>query len=198
MGHEELIAALRRKGEEKTAALHRQHDEEIRRLRQGLEDRKLEARQRCRQTIDALALEIREEVVGEARRQARQVVTEARSAIVGRLYEIAEEMLVSLRNGDYERLFAELVAELPDEGWQEVRVHPADHDLVQRYVPAGRPVLEPSIAGGLIAVGRDGMFLCDNSLNKRLARAWPRLRAKLLAELESGRKLDEPAVHTEA
>lgn len=62
-------------------------------------------------------------------------------------------------------------------------VHPDDQGLARAALPQALIVGDRRITGGLAVKGQGGRMRVDNTLAKRLERAWPELLPKLLSEL---------------
>ena len=73
---------------------------------------------------------------------------------------------------------------------------PADRQRGVASFPTATITTDETLGGGLIATTADGMIRVDNSLSRRLLRAWPDLLPKLLAELRQ--RVDNDAIaHTD-
>jgi vacuolar-type H+-ATPase subunit E/Vma4 len=64
-----------------------------------------------------------------------------------------------------------------------VRVNPLDADPAARHFPDAIVATDASISGGMEASGEGGRIAVNNTLEARLAIAWPDLLPELLAEL---------------
>jgi V/A-type H+-transporting ATPase subunit E len=183
MGYRELIAALREEGEEKLATLRRETDAETARLEEeaaGRSDRLHEEFERRRA---GAAADRRKDVLAAARKGGESALLTAENAVAERLGRIARASLPLLRGEDPGRLFASLTAELPPADWERVTVNPADAGEAKRLFPAAEIVADAAVAGGLIAVAAEGRLRIDNTLEKRLDRAWPEMLPLLMEEL---------------
>ncbi len=113
-------------------------------------------------------------------RLTNAATAEARTALAGRLYKLAQEAVVLFRNGEYERLFAALVKELPACTWQRVRVNPADQGLAQIHFADAQIVGDEAIVAGMDVEAEHGRIRINNTLEKRLQRAWPDILPDLI------------------
>ena len=184
MGHLELIESLRREGSERLAA-----------LREGaeIEASRLEAETAAR--IGALhelyagrrraAVAAKEEaVLSEARRRESLIGLEADNLLASRLYRLARGALPKLGREGGAGLFEALAAELFNCRWETVRVNPADEELARLAFPDARIEGDDSLSGGLEASAEGGRVRVDNTLEKRLERAWPELLPVMLDAVE--------------
>ena len=119
-------------------------------------------------------------ILAEAERQAALIKLEAEQALAGRLYTLAHGTLARLRDDHYAELFAALVAELLPCRWETVRVNPADSELAQASFPGAAIETDDGITGGMEVSAEGGRVRVDNTLDKRLERAWPELLPRLL------------------
>jgi vacuolar-type H+-ATPase subunit E/Vma4 len=173
MGRGALIESLRGKAAEEVDALWRDarsradgHRQELARAldRQRAEDARAAA---------AAAQRLEDDARIEAEHRAREIRGKAVLALAGRLHELALAELPRLRGEGGAALFSGLARELPVREWQRVRVNPADRDLAREQFPSATVEDDPSVCGGMIVEAEGGRISVSNSLETRLARAWP-------------------------
>lgn len=142
--------------------------------------------QEQRRLDESLAAEVR--AVGlQAGADAEQGARAARAAATVRL----ADRLLALACGELPTLAAEsrgaafgaLAAELPPCRWQLVRVNPGDAALAADHFPEAAVETDPAISGGMEVACEDGRIAVSNSLETRLANAWPDLLPGVLAEI---------------
>ena len=121
--------------------------------------------------------------VAEAEHTARATSASATVALAERLLQLARLELPQLCARDRELLFDALAGELPACRWQCVRVNPADAILAQKRFPDAAIETDLGISSGMEVVGEDGRIAVSNTLETRLAIAWPDLLPGLIAEL---------------
>jgi vacuolar-type H+-ATPase subunit E/Vma4 len=184
-----LIADLRRRGEEELAALRREAEDELARFRQERKEAFESARK-------SLLERRRDETAGLARvrllraeEQARSLLAEARRTLAERLRQLACSLLPRTRAEDRDALLAALAAEAPPGPWDSVRVHPDDADRVAPLFPDSRVITDPAVEGGFILELEGGRIRLDNTLGKRLDRAWDMLAPELLRCCENEARL---------
>jgi V/A-type H+-transporting ATPase subunit E len=100
------------------------------------------------------------------------------------LKNAALKQLPSLRQQNYEKIFAMLVAELPEKQWEKIFVNPADVNMAAKFFPANSLQPNSAISGGLLAETADGKIIVDNTFEKRLERKWPSILPQIIAEIE--------------
>ena len=193
MGHPELIAALRAAAEERAAAIREEARADAERYRAEIAQKTAVLRAEALAASTTEAAERLAAATAEADREASRIVLAARAALAERLWRLARAALPQFRDERNAATFAALADELPDRAWPRVRVNPADRDLAGRRFPDAEVVPDEAIAAGLIAEADDGRIRVDNSLEKRLARDWPRLLPGLVGEI-----LEEPGDHRAA
>ena len=123
---------------------------------------------------------ITQALMAEAKRQAALIKLEAENVLAGRLYTLAHGTLAQLRDDRYAELFVALVEELLPCQWQAVRVNPADSELAKASFPGAAIETDKGITGGMEVIAEGGRVRIDNTLEKRLERAWPELLPRLL------------------
>ncbi|MGD0585722.1 MAG: V-type ATP synthase subunit E [Oryzomonas sp.] len=183
MGYHELIASLRREGEEKVASIRRTDEVEADRIK-GESAAEMQALRDtyARRRTEAVAAEDGR-LVADSRRQAERIRLHAEAALVERLYRVARDSLAELRDERYAGQFARLVGELLSCAWETVRVNPADAALARSHFPGARIEPDSAISGGMRVSGEGGRLTNDNTFEKRLERYWPELAADVTAKV---------------
>lgn len=180
MGYQELMAALRREGEEKAGELRRRGEAEAEQLRVAGRERIAELHRTY------AALQVREAeaesrlILSEAEAAERRLRLAAQSELGERLWQLARTLLPRLRTADYPRLFVRLAAELPPLAWETVLVHPEDQHLAMEAFPGATVTAAPDISGGMEVAGLEGRMRVDNTFGKRLERGWGELLPEIL------------------
>ncbi len=181
MTHPALLNSLRQKGKEQAETIWQQARAEAEKCRAEAA-RAIEAqRAQAAQEIAAIAQRLANAATTEATGKARAIHAAARTALAARLYKLAQNALALFRDGDYASLFAALVEELPAHTWQRARVNPADQRLAQTHFPDAQIVGDEAIVAGMEVEAEDGRIRIDNTLQKRLQRAWPDILPDLIA-----------------
>lgn len=143
------------------------------------------AQERCR--LDGALAEETRRIEAQTRAAAAQRAREAGAgvavALAERLLALAQAELPGLVVAPREALFEALARELPPCRWQSVRVSPADAELAAGRFPGAAVEADPAISGGMEVACDEGRVAVSNSLETRLASAWPDLLPGLLADL---------------
>lgn len=121
------------------------------------------------------------EARSDAARRSRAIRAAARAAIADRLRVLAAASLIGLRGNTSSACFAMLAAELPARAWTQVAVHPDDVATAQAHFPRSTVLADVAISGGIIA--GDGELSVDNTLERRLAAAWPDLLPAVMSDV---------------
>jgi vacuolar-type H+-ATPase subunit E/Vma4 len=79
-------------------------------------------------------------------------------------------------------MFEALADEIPGRAWPRVRVNPADSDLARHRFPDAEILADDDIVAGLVVEDDDGRIRIDNTLETRLARAWPQILPGIVGE----------------
>jgi vacuolar-type H+-ATPase subunit E/Vma4 len=176
-----LIEALRRNAAQEAAALWRDARAEADKLRLQADREIEEQRVALARQVASTAQRLERSAVTEAERQARDIRASAAAAVAERLYRLATAELPRLREEQGQSLFDTLAAELPSLGWQRARVNPADETPARRAFPQAHIECDAAISGGLEVEAQDGRIRVSNTLETRLAGAWPDLLPVLIA-----------------
>lgn len=186
MGREALLQSLRAKAEEDRAALWRDARRAADELRAELAQRADQEREARAAALATLRRAIDDEAEATATRRRRERDAAVAVALVEHCRQLAVEELARLRDELGDEAFLRLAAELPALDWQHVAVNPADEALARSRFPQARVSCDPSIHGGLDVATRDDRIRVSNTLDTRLATAWPDLLPRLLADLRHG------------
>lgn len=183
MGSRELIESLRRAGEESIRQLRQDAEQEAEAMRASLSVKIAELRERSAYELAAFAGEETRRVLAEAGERERALRLVAEKTLSDRLLSVARASLRRLRHDGYPAAFEKLALELPSLPWKIARVHPADLELVRKYLPDAELVPVETITGGLDAELADGTIRAINTFEKRLERAWPDLLPLLISDV---------------
>lgn len=183
MGESELKTALQRDGEAQIRDFWQSAEATVTDRRSEFEAELTRLRAKTDQQIQAEVDVLRNTLLFEAQAVAMGCRLHEEAALAERLLLLARQSLALLANHDRDTLWQALCEELPTADWTVLTVDPADRQRGVHSFPAASITSEETLGGGLIAATADGMIRIDNSLNRRLMRAWPDLLPKLLAEL---------------
>ncbi len=183
MAHPTLADTLRRKADDDVEAVWRQARADA--DRRGAERERAAAARRAtaaQELADGKTRLLREAAAG-AEDQARTIRAAAKAALADRLHRMAVEALPQFRDEAYAARFAALAAELPTRPWQRVTVNPADEALARRHFPCAQVACDPAIVGGMDVDMEDGRVRVSNTLEARLATAWPEILPGLMKDV---------------
>ena len=183
MARSALIESLRDQAARDAEAVRDAVRTEAEQLRSELEAEREHERQRL---DDDAAAEVRQFEAGaatEAAHAARESAARATVMLADRLLAIARGELPQLYSKERARIFQALADELPPYAWQRVRVNSADAPRARTRFPDAIVEEDPAICGGLDAAAEDGRVEISNTLETRLAVAWPELLPRLLEEI---------------
>jgi V/A-type H+/Na+-transporting ATPase subunit E len=183
VGYSELIDALRGEGEDKVREIWREAVEEAKRIREDASAKADALRERHRQIQVSSSGQKREEVLTNARREARRTRVYAEKELAERLYTVALHTLNRLRGERYKDAFHALVQELPHRQWETVRVNPADQEMAGEHFPDAEIIPDDSILGGFEAGRVEGRVRVINTFEKRLEKIWPEILPALLKDV---------------
>lgn len=184
MGVELLLEDLRRKSEQRVAAIRRQAENAAAALRTEQEKELAAARNLLMQQRGEVERAVAEPIIRAAEIQALRIQDDACRELAERLQVLATEELARVRQAEYPVIFAAMTAELPDGPWDEVRVNPQDLALARPYFPGAEIKGDPALIGGFIAESNGGSFRVISTLERRLELAWPFALPMLLRQIE--------------
>ena len=183
MGYRELIESLRREAERKINQLWSECHTEAEKIRtesyRKVEQMREEYRSRQAQSMK----ECEETLLSEAENRARRIHLSAEKALSDRLFQVALSLLHGLRNEHYKDVFTSLVHELPDKGWDKVRVNPEDVGIAQGNFPGSDIIADATINGGFEASKGNGKVHVVNTFEKRLERGWEDIRPLIIGDI---------------
>ncbi|HTR44987.1 MAG TPA: V-type ATP synthase subunit E [Thermodesulfovibrionales bacterium] len=183
MGYKELIGALHEEGEAKIRAIRKDTEEEAGKIREEAFRRIREMKEGYERALSGMLNERTKDILLDAEREARAALLGSEKALSERLYALSLQTLPVLREGTYAEIFDSLAQEIPDYGWQQIRVAPEDREAARKHFPEGEIVPDPSIIGGLDVTDRDGRVRVINTLEKRLANAWEEVLPELIRDM---------------
>ena len=126
---------------------------------------------------------LRNKLLSEARAKATGCRLHAEADMEARLLEMAGRVLTEMVGTSRRTVWQALCSELPDYQWTNLTVHPADLELARQTFPTAEIACTEVIGGGLVAHDTEGTVRIDNSLSRRLLRAWPDLLPNLMKDL---------------
>lgn len=186
MTHPELVDALRRAAKEKAASIREAARADVERHRSQVAEEAAALRARAAEDSATEARDLMRDAKAEAAAEAQGIVLAARSALAGRLYRLARGLLPRYRDDDYAAMFDALAREVPRRAWPRVKVDPSDRELAARRFPDAELVTDEAIVAGLVVEEGDGRVRVDNTLEKRLERAWPQILPGIVNEIVEG------------
>lgn len=183
MGYVELIAALRRDGEEQLDKIRSDAEREAERVKGNASARIERLKAEYAGRLAPLEAAQARTVLADAESRASSIRLAAESALAKRLFLLARSSLHHLRDEGYDGLFADLVRELPSGEWRQVVVNPADMALAARHFPDAEITPDPAVVGGLEVSEEGRRISVVNTLEKRGERAWPELLPDILRDI---------------
>jgi len=189
MGREALLESLRARAAEDRAALWRDAHAAADGYRAELAAVAAQERAKHAAALEALRRQLADETSAAVARRGRELGAKVAVTLGERCRRIAIEELPRLHDERGDELFTRLAAELPQLDWQRVEINPVDVERARARFPQAHITGNGAIHGGMDVEARDGRIRICNSLDTRLAMAWPDLLPKLLADLrpETGR-----------
>jgi vacuolar-type H+-ATPase subunit E/Vma4 len=183
MGREALLESLRGKAAADREAVWRDARAAADAYRAELARVAEAERAKYAQAAASLTRRMESETVTESRRRAREARAKAALALAERCRRLAAAELPRLREEFGDALFPALAAELPAFEWQRVQVNPADVDRARSSFPAAQVAGDAAISGGMTVDAAEGRIQVSNTLETRLAMAWPDILPALIGTL---------------
>jgi len=176
-----LIESLRRKGDLEVEAVWQQARADADRRRAEAARTIDEQRAATARALVLAAAEATRAAVADAEHRASDIRGQMKTALAERVHALALAVLPRFRDEAYADVFAALVRELPERSWTRVVVNPADEARARDRFPAATIVSDSAITGGLAVEG--GGVRISNTLDTRLAAAWPDLLAGVISDV---------------
>ena len=183
MARPALIESLRRQAARDAQAVWDGARAEAERRRAELATTLEQERLRLDQAVVAEVQRVESQGAAEAEHKARETNAGATVALAERLLQLARAELPQLCGTARGPVLDALARELPLCTWRCVRVNPADAMLARQRFPDAIVETDPSISGGMEVACEDGRIAVSNTLETRLAIAWPDLLPGLIAEI---------------
>ena len=184
MGLEELISTLRKNEEKQIEEIWQEAKSEAESLRKQIADEIANISRKHAEKLNSACQRSRRAIISETAIKSRKKELLTYTSLAQSLYDAAIKQLPVLRTQNYEKVFAELAAELPANHWEKVCVNPADVQLAAKIFPAETIDSDPTIIGGLIGAAADKTIIIDNTFRKRLEKKWIYLLPAILAKIE--------------
>lgn len=178
-----LFEHLRATGEERVRAIWEQAEAEVQRHTAEAEASLAEERNRCRLEGEQALMELGRRLMREAEEKALLRQAQAETALSERLYELARKELPWLQEHCGGKLLSALAKELPQREWGLLHVSENEVAQARDLFPKARIEGDIRLTGGLVAESADGRITVNNTLEKRLERAWPRLLPEFFRSL---------------
>jgi vacuolar-type H+-ATPase subunit E/Vma4 len=190
MSREALIDSLRAKAAEDAEAIWRDARADAEKCRREMAQSLERRREERQQAAAAVARRLDDEA---AQHRAREMRMNAAIMLADRLQQVARSELPALRGDAPEQLFAALANELPDREWQRVTVNRADRDIARQRFPRAEIVCDEAVTGGMEVEAEQGRIRISNTLETRLATAWPDILPALIQDVLAQSHGHQPA-----
>lgn len=193
MGREALLESLRARAAEDREAVWADARASAERHRVELARVAEAERESASQAAAALERALVSAAEVDSRRVARERRAGAALALAERCRRLAAAELPRLREEGGPALFTALAQEAPGLAWDRVSVNPSDADLARTTFPHAEVAGDPAISGGMVLEGDAGRIRVSNTLDTRLATAWPDILPQLVSGLLPERPDDAAA-----
>lgn len=180
MGYQELIDALIKEGQEKILSIWQKANEESEKILLEKEKKILQIKERYERLTQSLCEEKREKIMLESKKEAQRIKLEAEKRFLEKIYNLSLSMLNHLRE---ECEFIDFTKEIPEYKWDIVEVNNADQTIAKELFPDSEILIDNSISAGLRVKTKDEKLYIDNTLEKRLERAWNQIIPELVKEI---------------
>lgn len=184
MGLNELINSLKKNEQKQIDDIWQAAESEAEILRKQIADAIADITKIHADKLAAACQKSMRAIFSETEVKTRQKKLFAYQNLDQALRNAALKQLPSLRQQNYEKIFAMLVAELPERQWEKIVVNPDDLKMAENFFTANSLQPNSAISGGLLAETANGKIIVDNTFEKRLERKWPQILPQIIAELE--------------
>ena len=184
MGLDELINTLKRNEQKQIGDIWQAAKSEAETIRTQVDEAIANITKIHAEQLASACQKSRRAIFSETEVKTREKKLFAYQALDQALRKAALKQFVSLRKQNYEKVFANLVSELPERQWEKIVVNPVDLELAAKFFNANSIQPDPEVSGGLVAVTANGRIIVDNTFEKRLERKWLHILPQVIAELE--------------
>lgn len=184
MGLNELIDSLKKNGQKQIDDIWQAAESEAEILRKQIAEAIADITKIHADKLASACQKSMRAIFSETEVKTRQKKLFAYQNLDQALRNAALKQLPSLRHQKYEKIFAMLVAELPEREWEKIVVHPDDLQMAAKFFTANSLQPDSAISGGVLAETANGRIVVDNTFEKRLERKWPQILPQIIAELE--------------
>lgn len=184
MGLDELINTLKRNEQKQIGDIWQAAKSEAETIRTQVDEAIADITKIHAEQLASACQKSRRAIFSETEVKTREKKLFAYQALDQALRKAALKQFVSLRKQNYEKVFANLVSELPERQWEKIVVNPVDLELAAKFFNANSIQPDPEVSGGLVAVTANGRIIVDNTFEKRLERKWLHILPQVIAELE--------------
>jgi V/A-type H+-transporting ATPase subunit E len=184
LGLEELLGSLKKNKQKQIDTIWQAVNSEAESLRQQIAEAITDITKNHAEQLASACKKSMRSIFSETEIKARKKKLFAYHAFEQALRNAAVKQLPVLREKDYDTVFAQLVAELPERTWEKIVVSPADLDLAAAFFSAGIIDPDPRICGGLVAITDGGKITVDNTFEKRLEKKWPHILPAIIEKIE--------------
>ena len=184
MGLEELLDSLKKNKQKQIDTIWHEVNIEAESLRKQVAEAIADITKNHAEKLASACQKSMRSIFAETEVKTRKKKLFAYHALEQSLRNAATKQLPVLREKDYDKVFARLVAELPEKTWEKIVVNPADLDLANAFFPADIIDPDPGICGGLVAITDGGRITVDNTFEKRLEKKWPYILPAVIEKIE--------------
>ncbi len=184
MGLDELINTLKRNEQKQISDIWQAAKSEAETIRTQVDEAIADITKIHAEQLASACQKSRRAIFSETEVKTREKKLFAYQALDQALRKAALKQFVSLRNQNYEKVFVNLVSELPERQWEKIVVNPVDLELAAKFFNAKSIQPDPEVSGGLVAITANGRIIVDNTFEKRLERKWLHILPQVIAELE--------------
>jgi vacuolar-type H+-ATPase subunit E/Vma4 len=184
LGLAELISTLKKNEQKQIDAIWLAAESEAESLRTQVAEAITDMTKKQADSLASACQKSMRTIFSETEVKTREKKLFAYEALDQALRTAAATLLPALREQNYEKVFANLVAELPQRQWEKIVVNPADLELAAKFFTVHSIGPDAAISGGFVAVTANGRIIVDNTFEKRLERKWLHILPHIIAKLE--------------
>jgi V/A-type H+-transporting ATPase subunit E len=184
LGLEELLGSLKKNKQKQIDTIWQAVNTEAESLRKQIAEAIADITKNHAEQLASACKKSMRSIFAETEIKTRKKKLFVYHALEQALRNAAVKQLPLLREKDYDTVFAQLVAELPERTWEKIAVSPADRDLATAFFSAGIIDPDPGICGGLVAITDGGRITVDNTFEKRLEKKWPHILPAIIEKIE--------------
>ena len=186
MNYTQLVEGLKSEEAKKIESIRISAEREMQKRRKIFEEDILGFENNLRESFESKKAELKSDLMSSALKKKREIFLRNEEELKGRIFQLIEKSIgksIEINPAERMSVFIKLAEELPEEQWEKVYISPEDSEYAKERFPGVSIIIDESIAAGLRVSCWNGAFEVDNTLKKRVERAYERTLPLILKQI---------------